>query len=67
MSLDKTKRRVEKVRAENRRRRKLGLVELTEPGPWFSLGGFAFEPTTFPGLTDAETPEDADLWPLTRK
>lgn len=66
MSLDKSRRRLEKIREQNRALRGLGLVQLTEPGPWYTLGAFAFDPSAWPGLVAANPPEDKDSWPLTR-
>lgn len=66
MSLDKSRRRLEKIREQNRALRKLGLLQLTEPGPWHTLGAFAFDPLAWPGLVQANPPEDKDSWPLTR-
>lgn len=60
MSLDKTKARLEKVRAINRSLRNFGRVELSEPGPWFSVPtAHRFDPSFFRGLIAPEPPPDA--------
>lgn len=62
MSLDKTKARLEKVRAANRRLRDSGQVFLSEPGPWFSVPtAFRFDPLFFRNLITPEPPPDASV------
>jgi len=64
MSLDKTRKRLDKVREKNRQLRRDGLIFLGEPGPWFSIpAGFAFEPSFFPGLLAANPPDDKRFIP----
>jgi len=59
MSLDKTKKRQDKVREKNRQLRRDGLIFLSEPGPWFSIPLFyRFDPSFFPGLLAADPPDD---------
>lgn len=59
MSLDKTKLRKEKIRAINRALRTLGIVSLSEPGPWFSVPtAYRFDPSFFRGLLAADPPAD---------
>lgn len=59
MSLDKTKRRQDQVRAINRTLRDLGQVSLSEPGPWFSVPtAQRFDPSFFRGLIAPESPAD---------
>jgi hypothetical protein len=56
MSLDKTAERRKKIIEENRRLRKLGVVQLTEPGPWYPIApGVQFDPTFFKGFTEQDT------------
>lgn len=56
MSLDKTAERRKKIIEENRRLRKLGVVQLTDPGPWYPIGvEVQFDPTFFKGLTEQVT------------
>lgn len=59
MSLDKTRARLEKVRAINRRLRDFGQVALSERGPWFSVPiAYQFDPVFFRGLIAPEPPPD---------
>lgn len=59
MSLDKTKQRLEKLRELNRSLRTLGLVTLSESGPWFSVPtAYRFDPLFFRGLVAAHPPAD---------
>lgn len=59
MSLDKTQKRLQKVRDKNRQLRRDGLVPLSEPGPWFSIPlPYRFNPGFFPGLLSADPPDD---------
>jgi hypothetical protein len=62
MSLDKTKKRLEKVRQANRALRNLGQVALSEPGPWFSVPtAYRFDPSFFRNLISAEPPADSTV------
>jgi hypothetical protein len=62
MSLDKTKKRLEKVRESNRALRNFGLVALSEPGPWFSVPtAYRFDPSFFRNLISAEPPADSTV------
>jgi hypothetical protein len=59
MSLDKTARRKEKIRQQNRLRRNQGQDSLGEPGPWYPIASpFLFRPDFFPGLLAANPPAD---------
>ena len=59
MSLDKTKRRLDKVREKNRELRNLGVAVLSEPGPWYSVPtAYRFDPAFFRNLIGPETPPD---------
>lgn len=59
MSLDKTKARLEKLRAQARKNRKNGVLSLTEPGPWHTIPtAFQFDPAFFRGLLSAQPPPD---------
>ncbi|NBW21918.1 MAG: hypothetical protein EBR82_79590 [Caulobacteraceae bacterium] len=56
MSLDKTAERRKKVIEQNRRLRKLGLLQLTEPGPWYPIANTVqFDPAFFNGFTEQQT------------
>ena len=56
MSLDKSEKRRKKIIEENRRLRKLGVLQLTEPGPWYPIAASVqFDPTFFKGFTEQET------------
>ena len=56
MSLDKTAERKKKIIEANRQLRKNGIIALTDPGPWYPIGGEAqFDPTFFKGLTEQVT------------
>jgi hypothetical protein len=56
MSLDKSAERRKKIIEENRRLRKLGVVQLTEPGPWYPIPfALQFDPAFFKGFTEQET------------
>jgi hypothetical protein len=56
MSLDKSAKRRKKIIEENRRLRKLGVLQLTEPGPWYPIAASVqFDPTFFKGFTEQET------------
>ena len=56
MSLDKTAERSKKILEENRMLRKLGLLLLTEPGPWFPIAASVqFDPAFFAGLIQQQT------------
>ena len=64
MSLDKTRKRLDKVREKNRQLRRDGLIFLSEPGPWFSIPLlYRFDPGFFPGLLDANPPDDKRFIP----
>jgi len=59
MSLDKTIARKERVREKNRQLRLAGVVQLTEPGPWYSIPAKAqFDPSFFKGMIEQETAID---------
>jgi hypothetical protein len=56
MSLDKSAERRKKIIEQNRKLRQLGVVQLTEPGPWYPIGENAqFDPSFFKGLTEQKT------------
>jgi len=56
MSLDKSAKRRKKIIEENRRLRKLGVLQLTEPGPWYPIAETVqFDPAFFKGFTEQET------------
>jgi hypothetical protein len=56
MSLDKSEERKKRVIQENRRLRKLGVVQLTDPGPWYPIGASVqFDPLFFKGFIEQET------------
>jgi hypothetical protein len=56
MSLDKSAERRKKIIEQNRKLRKLGLVQLTEPGPWYPIAlSVQFDPAFFAGFTEQET------------
>jgi hypothetical protein len=56
MSLDKTAERRKKIIDENRKLRKQGVLQLTEPGPWYPIASSVqFDPTFFKGFTEQET------------
>jgi hypothetical protein len=56
MSLDKTAERRKKIIEQNRKLRKLGVLQLTEPGPWYPIAlSVQFDPTFFKGFTEQET------------
>jgi hypothetical protein len=56
MSLDKSAERRKKIIEQNRKLRKLGLVQLTEPGPWYPIAAAVqFDPAFFKGFTEQET------------
>ena len=56
MSLDKTAQRRKKIIEQNRRLRKLGVVQLTEPGPWYPIAAAVqFDPAFFKGFIEQET------------
>lgn len=62
MSLDKTKKRHEKIRQINRGLRNFGLIALSEPGPWFSVPtAHQFDPSFFRGLVAPEPPPDSTV------
>lgn len=62
MSLDKTSRRREKIREQNRRLRSQGLDYLGEPGPWYPITlPFQFRPSFFPGLLASDCPADKNF------
>lgn len=56
MSLDKTKARLLKIRAQNRALRTGTLAQLTEPGPWYPIPfALQYDPSFFLGLTEQQT------------
>jgi len=56
MSLDKTAQRRKKIIEQNRRLRKLGVVQLTEPGPWYPIAAAVqFNAAFFKGFIEQET------------
>lgn len=56
MSLDKTAERRKKIIEENRRLRNLGVVQLTEPGPWYPIPlAVQFDPSFFKGFIEQQT------------
>jgi hypothetical protein len=56
MSLDKSAKRREKLIEQNRKLRKLGVVQLTEPGPWYPIpAALQFNPAFFKGFIEQET------------
>jgi hypothetical protein len=56
MSLDKTAERRKKIIEENRRLRKQGVIQLTEPGPWYPIAdAVQFDPAFFKGFIEQET------------
>ena len=56
MSLDKTAERRKKIIEQNRTLRKLGVLQLTEPGPWYPIAfSVQFDPAFFNGFTEQET------------
>jgi hypothetical protein len=56
MSLDKSAERRKKIIEQNRRLRQLGVVQLTEPGPWYPIAAdVQFDPAFFKGFTEQET------------
>jgi len=56
MSLDKSAKRREKLIEQNRKLRKLGVVQLTEPGPWYPIpSALQFNPAFFKGFIEQET------------
>jgi hypothetical protein len=56
MSLDKTAERRKKIIEQNRKLRKLGVLQLTEPGPWYPIAeAVQFDPAFFKGFTEQET------------
>jgi hypothetical protein len=56
MSLDKTAERQKKIIEQNRKLRKQGVLQLTEPGPWYPIAETVqFDPAFFKGFTEQET------------
>jgi hypothetical protein len=56
MSLDKTAERRKKIIEQNRTLRKLGVLQLTEPGPWYPIAfSVQFDPAFFNGFREQET------------
>jgi len=56
MSLDKSAQRRKKIIEQNRRLRKLGVIPLTDPGPWYPIAeGLQFQPNFFKGLIEQVT------------
>jgi|LauGreDrversion2_6_1035139.scaffolds.fasta_scaffold97173_2 hypothetical protein len=56
MSLDKSTERRKKIIEQNRKLRQLGVVALTDPGPWYPIPfALQFDPAFFKGLTEQET------------
>jgi hypothetical protein len=56
MSLDKSAERRKKIIEQNRKLRQLGVVQLTEPGPWYPIAAAVqFDPAFFKGFTEQET------------
>jgi hypothetical protein len=56
MSLDKSAERRKKIIEQNRKLRQLGVVQLTEPGPWYPIAaGVQFDPAFFQCFTEQET------------
>jgi len=62
MSLDKTAERRKKIIDENRKLRKQGVLQLTEPGPWYPIAETVqFDPAFFKCFTEQETGIDTPL------
>ena len=56
MSLDKSAERRKKIIEQNRKLRQLGVVSLTDPGPWYPISlALQFDPEFFKGLTEQVT------------
>jgi len=56
MSLDKSAKRRKRIIEENRTLRKLGVLQLTEPGPWYPIAeAVQFDPAFFKGFREQET------------
>lgn len=56
MSLDKSAKRRKTIIEENRRLRRLGVLQLTEPGPWYPIASSVqFDPLFFKGFIEQET------------
>lgn len=56
MSLDKTAERRKKIIEQNRKLRQLGVISLSDPGPWYPIPlGVQFDPSFFKGFTEQDT------------
>jgi hypothetical protein len=56
MSLDKSAERRKKIIEQNRKLRQLGVVALTDPGPWYPVpNNLQFAPDFFKGLIEQVT------------
>jgi hypothetical protein len=56
MSLDKTAERRKKIIEQNRKLRQLGVVALSDPGPWYPIPfALQFDPGFFKGCIEQET------------
>jgi hypothetical protein len=59
MSLNKTAKRIEKIREKNRLLRSLGVINLSSPGPWYPISlEVQFDPAFFKGLVEQDTAID---------
>lgn len=56
MSLDKSAKRRKKIVEQNRLLRQQGLVQLTDPGPWYPIAeNVQFDPSFFKGLAEQKS------------